>query len=210
MEFVPFWNSMAGLTLTPAQWQEAGVGKAAFDAMALLQRPGFGFSIPLKSYASCYGKVIIDASPLEPNKQDEIVFRTPDGAKQKISTLELENWLNQLDADEIIVNDKLYLIKTNSKLVTIAEAKVKYLISDEPAANGIQGIVMIGLNPVFNILDEGFAQDYQVLDRGCDCTTCKLGFTRSYLHHLLQHTPLLAQRFLVQHNVWQACNYTNK
>ena len=36
----------------------------------------------------------------------------------------------------------------------------------------------------------------------CSCETCSQGFTRAYFHHLLQHTPLLAQRFLVIHNVF--------
>lgn len=207
MQFVPFWNSLAGLTLTPTQWSHTGVQSFAFDLNLLLQRPGIGLSKSLREYTHCFGKIIIDARAIQPNKNLEIDYRTPDGAKQKISIQQLDFWLNLLNPDKIIVNEQLILEKNRSKTLMLTEASSNYYISDEPASSAIQGFVMQNSNQVFNILDEQFAHDHQPLVNCCECKTCKTGFTRSYLHHLLGHTPLLAQRFLVQHNIWQICNY---
>ncbi len=43
--------------------------------------------------------------------------------------------------------------------------------------------------------------NFNVLDPNCSCPTCTQKLTRAYLHHLLQHTPLLCQRFLILHNI---------
>ena len=52
-----------------------------------------------------------------------------------------------------------------------------------------------------NILDTIYSEDFTSLAAGCVCPTCQQGFTKAYLHHLLQNTPLLAQRFLIAHNI---------
>lgn len=43
---------------------------------------------------------------------------------------------------------------------------------------------------------------HEVIDLACTCPTCKAQLTKAYLSHLYQHTPLLAQRFLMQHNLY--------
>ncbi|MGQ3892861.1 queuine tRNA-ribosyltransferase [Legionella sp. CNM-4043-24] len=74
-----------------------------------------------------------------------------------------------------------------------------FLESDSPARAGAAGLVY-SQDGTFSVLDPAMEQAFQLLDRDCTCPTCKQQFTRAYLHHLLQHTPLLAQRFIVQHN----------
>lgn len=83
----------------------------------------------------------------------------------------------------------------------------KYLIeSDTPAKDGMTGMVYDAGGP-FNILDTSMTNDSRLIDETCQCLTCNQKFTRAYLHHLLQQTPLLAQRYLIQHNVWYCQNY---
>jgi queuine tRNA-ribosyltransferase len=73
--------------------------------------------------------------------------------------------------------------------------------SDTPAQDGMTGVVY-SHEGSFSILSPEMVNAHQPLDSQCQCQTCRQSFTRAYLHHLLQHTPLLAQRFLVQHNVY--------
>lgn len=76
---------------------------------------------------------------------------------------------------------------------------VQYLSSDLPAHDGYQGLVYYKKEQI-SLKDETYRLDFNVIDEQCPCPTCKQQLTRSYLHHLLAHTPLLCQRFLIQHN----------
>lgn len=83
----------------------------------------------------------------------------------------------------------------------------KYVIeTDTPAKDGEAGLVY-SEEGAFNILDSSMTNDSRLIDQSCQCQTCTQLFTRAYLHHLLQQTPLLAQRYLVQHNVLYCQNY---
>ncbi|OGV49976.1 MAG: hypothetical protein A3F46_04095 [Legionellales bacterium RIFCSPHIGHO2_12_FULL_42_9] len=71
--------------------------------------------------------------------------------------------------------------------------------SDKPASDALQGNIYSS-DGVFNLLEPHYRDDFSPLDDVCCCFTCQEGYTRAYLHHLLQQTPLLAQRFLILHN----------
>ncbi|BCZ97630.1 TPA: queuine tRNA-ribosyltransferase [Legionella pneumophila] len=73
--------------------------------------------------------------------------------------------------------------------------------SDEPAKNAMQGIVY-GREGNVDLTDESQAFNFQLIDENCSCPTCSAQLTRAYLHHLLANTPLLCQRFLIQHNAY--------
>lgn len=73
--------------------------------------------------------------------------------------------------------------------------------SDIPASDACRGKVYS--NGVNLSLDEvNYAKQFKVIDEYCKCQTCEQQLTRAYLHHLLLHTPLLCQRFLIQHNIY--------
>lgn len=100
-------------------------------------------------------------------------------------------------------NKKFYLMGDFSleqlrKLATYSHCLVE---SNKAAEDGICGIVYTSEGST-SILNEAMRDDFEMIDKDCGCDTCHFKLTRSYLHHLLQHTPLLAQRFLIQHNVW--------
>ena len=46
-----------------------------------------------------------------------------------------------------------------------------------------------------------YHQDQNVLDKNCDCPTCKGGFSRAYLSHLVRENEILGLRLLSIHNL---------
>lgn len=73
--------------------------------------------------------------------------------------------------------------------------------SNQPAQDGLDGIVY-GPHGVIDLNNKACATCFELIDEQCICPTCTARLTQAYLHHLYEHTPLLAQRFLIQHNVF--------
>ena len=55
--------------------------------------------------------------------------------------------------------------------------------------------------PRLNLRNAVHARSRDVIDRHCDCLTCREGYSRGYLHHLLKSKEVLAMTLLSQHNV---------
>lgn len=85
------------------------------------------------------------------------------------------------------------------KALSLAEGDL--IESDEPARMAMHGLMYTG-NQVLDLKDEAYVSDFRMIDSQCQCPTCSAQLTRAYLHHLLLHTPLLCERFLIQHNAW--------
>lgn len=75
-----------------------------------------------------------------------------------------------------------------------------YIESNQPAKDACSGLVYTEHGTI-DLRDKQYAMQFERIDSSCDCPTCEQAFTRAYLHHLLEHTPLLCQRFLIQHNL---------
>lgn len=95
---------------------------------------------------------------------------------------------------------------TLAEMKQLSAGKRLLFESDEPASNGMQGLVYHDRG-VLAILDPSQSENHQPIDRSCQCNTCFAQLTVAYLHHLLQQTPLLAQRYLIQHNVYYCRNH---
>ena len=80
---------------------------------------------------------------------------------------------------------------------------IEWIESDEPAAAAMQGIVF-SKKAMINLIYPATEMQFETIDPQCTCPTCAQQFTQAYLHHLFLHTPLLCQRFLIQHNVFYA------
>jgi queuine tRNA-ribosyltransferase len=78
---------------------------------------------------------------------------------------------------------------------------IEWIESDEPAAAAMQGIVF-SRKGLVNLTDSQEQMQFETIDPECACPTCSQLLTKAYLHHLFLHTPLLCQRFLIQHNVY--------
>ncbi|KTD31710.1 queuine tRNA-ribosyltransferase [Legionella moravica] len=85
----------------------------------------------------------------------------------------------------------------------LCDAGIDYIESDEPAHAAYQGRVYSGAETV-DLTNSSTELQFDVIDPDCQCPTCSQRLTKAYLHHLYLHTPLLCQRFLIQHNVFQA------
>ncbi|STX29352.1 queuine tRNA-ribosyltransferase [Legionella beliardensis] len=80
--------------------------------------------------------------------------------------------------------------------------------TNRPALDGMMGLFYSReKDEQLTIIAQEMSMDYQTLDNSCQCKTCSAQLTRAYLHHLLGQTPLLAQRYLVQHNLYFCQNY---
>ncbi|KTD18461.1 hypothetical protein [Legionella jordanis] len=82
------------------------------------------------------------------------------------------------------------------------------LLSDSPAKLAYLGQVYSHTG-ILNLQEIHMAHQHRAIDEECSCPTCEQGLTRAYLHHLLAQTPLLCQRFLIQHNAHYFQNYLN-
>lgn len=81
-----------------------------------------------------------------------------------------------------------------------------WIESDAPAAMAMRGMVF-SEQGVLQLTEDIHAMQFEPVDTSCGCLTCSQQLTKAYLHHLYLHTPLLCQRFLIQHNVYYAQNY---
>ena len=76
--------------------------------------------------------------------------------------------------------------------------------SNAPLMAAEQGLALA--SKTLDIKNAAYALDINPLVDSCLCQTC-CDHTRSYLHHLYQHTPILAIQLLAVHNVKTAWNY---
>ncbi len=75
-----------------------------------------------------------------------------------------------------------------------------HLESNRPADDAYTGH-LYSKEGTLAITDAKYATQFIAIDEQCTCAVCDQKLTRAYLHHLYQHTPLLCQRFLIQHNI---------
>lgn len=85
-------------------------------------------------------------------------------------------------------------------MLELSSKGISYLESDQPAADACLEHVYTN-EGVISLLDINYATQFEPIDNECTCPTCAQQLTRAYLHHLLVQTPLLCQRFLIQHNI---------
>ena len=90
-----------------------------------------------------------------------------------------------------------------NRIKQLQSAGIYHIESDTPALDGRQGCLYTHSGEI-NISDKQFAENFSIISANCACIVCQQGLTLAYLHHLLANTPLLAQRLLIQHNVFYA------
>ncbi|MGC1183513.1 tRNA-guanine transglycosylase [Legionella sp.] len=90
----------------------------------------------------------------------------------------------------------------NAELLHYIRSKdVEFIESDEPANAALHGRVYSQRGDI-DLTDCSTEKQFETIDPDCNCPVCSQQFTKAYFHHLLQHTPLLCQRLLIQHNVF--------
>lgn len=188
---VPILNSTAGLTLTPTQWHRTGLTHFGLEVIQLLQRPEYA------KQAKIPGKLIIDAREVSVTHSGMIHFRGTDGSKQHIDVEQLFEWISRLNPEYVAYHAPLPLG---------LQALPTHLWFGDCLSDKAYHGYFIAQAHFHSILDASFEMDFQILDVHCQCESCQQGFTRAYLHHLFQHTPMLAQRYLMMHNMFVAAH----
>lgn len=60
-----------------------------------------------------------------------------------------------------------------------------------------------------NLNNAQYKTDKKPLDKNCECYTCKNGFSRAYLAHLVREKEMLGLRLLTLHNLYTLIDITN-
>lgn len=84
--------------------------------------------------------------------------------------------------------------------------QITYVETDQPAHLAMQGKVY-SESGILDLTKNEFREQFTVIASNCSCSTCSQQLTKAYLHHLLAHTPLLCQRFLIQHNAYYSFTF---
>ncbi len=163
-------------------------------------------------------KIMREFPQLWDNWNDAII---PFLAAEDVSIQELQRihgvYFNQnhLSAANILVEQlerwsalPLYIIG-HSELESLDELRKEgtvWVESDAPAAMAMRSLVF-SQQGILQLTEDIYAMQFEPVDTTCVCPTCSQQLTKAYLHHLYLHTPLLCQRFLIQHNVYYAQNY---
>lgn len=195
-KFIPILTTQAGLCLTYDNWEAIGIDTVSYHLDSLLMKPGFARLSELNNLASYVGwkkNILLNASMLQANQAGDYIVKSDyDGARTQYTHEQIINLIAQL-------KPTMVLLPGGALQDHIHYAGIDYVESNQPALDGYHGIVYEKSNS-FSVQDETQRLQFEVIDCACGCPTCRQGFTRAYLHHLFQHTPLLCQRLLIQHN----------
>lgn len=227
-QYVPHITTLAGSCLTQANWQTLGIHSALCTLSHMLIKPGLAFwqnGMDAKTYLAWDGVLILDARNLQLNSRQEFMLQSPyDGSRVCLNLEQFWSLVQQLQPEVLLVADDLPLaapsaveilfgsmhppIELLEKLPQGFVEEGSWFVygehtlycSDRPTQDALQGRVYHS-DGCFSIEAPEFSLDFQPLVSGCGCPTCQQTFTRAYLHHLFQSTPLLCQRLLMMHNV---------
>ena len=230
IQYVPHITTLAGACLTGTNWQALGIHYALCTLSHMIIKPGLAFwqnGMDLKTYLAWDGVLIVDARNLKLNSRQEFVVQSPyDGSRVSLDLEQFWDLVQQLQPDMLLVSNDLPLralpaVKILSGGMSCPTELVEKLpqgfdqegswfvygedtlyTSDRPAQDALQGRVYQA-DGWFSIQAPEFSLDFQPLVSNCVCPTCQQTFTRAYLHHLFQSTPLLCQRLLLMHNVME-------
>lgn len=225
-KYIPYITTPAAC-LTRDNWRELGIDSGVAVLSQLLIKPGLAFwqqKISLAQYLAWDTTLILDASDMALTPQSEFVIRSPyDGSRYSLSIDGFWEVVQRLNPAILLLPQgmserpcgqvRCYHRGTELREGVYIEAQEGWLFldgmqtlyaSDQPARDAVQGSVYTTQGAPFSILDATYAMDFQILSPNCTCPTCQQGFTRAYLHHLLQTTPLLCHRLLLMHNVTQS------
>jgi len=70
-----------------------------------------------------------------------------------------------------------------------------------PTRNGRNGTAFTGSGKIV-LRNAVYIDDFRVIEEGCGCLTCKNGYTRAYIRHLIGASEILGLRLVSLHNVY--------
>lgn len=198
---IPLINPPASACLTPENWQAVGVTTACCQLESLLIKPGLALlqSLPnLQRWFGWSGALWLNLELPEAVAGQIKLISPYDGQRLQLDLGQIGQLVQSWPDIHCILPQRNRAFWQSLDLHwsdTIPEC------TDVPAAQGLAGF-FITASGYESISAEEFSNAFTPLAADCSCPVCTQGLTRAYLHHLYAHTPLLAQRFLVQHNIF--------
>ena len=202
---MPIFTTPAGRCLTAKNWREAGVQRACFYLEALLVKPGLAYLKTLPDwtmYSGWDGDWVLNASLPTPNSEGQYVICSPyDGARVSCSMQDIVDIVLHLKPQGVILPEGQDVgeLATVTQILSVTDDNA--IASNAPAEDACQGIVY-GSEGDIHLRNKIYSTQFEPIDSQCHCPSCEQSLTRAYLHHLLEHTPLLCHRFLIQHNLY--------
>lgn len=219
-KFIPIATSDAGMCLTWQNWQDCGIDTLSFSLESLLMKPGLEIlnsHSHLRHLTGWPGRSILNARFSSSYRAGTWQIKSSyDGSLFKITEARLQQLILHLAPDEIILPEALShtfdpVSYNNIPVLQSTEAgfyvssnchtSELYFESNQPAQEGQLGHIYTEEGKI-NIKSALYEQSFIPLAADCHCPTCQQKLTRAYFHHLIEQTPLLAQRFLICHNVY--------
>lgn len=220
-QFAPLIEGSAGNSLTMSNWQEVGVNCLCYRLSELLIKPGKALLSQLtclKEFIAWERAIIVLIDLPKPSTAGIYSLKSSfDGRVISLDHTELLEILKVIRPDVIAIraDEKLLFELTNDLpdrtvltyhptdhgFIMMQADKSLWTTSVKPAEDGFKGIVYSEQGD-FSVLATDMKDTHTQLSPSCQCPACRQSLTRAYFHHLLQQTPLLAQRFLIQHNVF--------
>ncbi len=228
--FVAVLTSLAGSILTAANWRASNCSWGVAYLSDLLVKPGYRYlrQLPdLHSHFAWHGQLMLNVTLPKPNTDNQYILKSPyDGSRMSVArdaVLELVSSLNPqylivaAGEDSVFCCENAEVIHLSSgngacprylqdndmlgQPVELSENNPFWIESDKPAQHGHAGHVYRD-DMLIDITSRQYQQQFVPIDTCCQCPICQAKLSLAYLHHIYQHTPLLGQRLLIQHNVF--------
>ncbi len=92
-------------------------------------------------------------------------------------------------------------VGTPANILEAVDRGIDFFDCVYPSRNGRHGHVYTGHGKK-NLFNQKYEKDLRPIEEGCGCPTCKAGYSRAYIRHLLKAKEMLGLRFCVLHNLY--------
>lgn len=196
---IPLLNHKNAVLLSEQDVREMGFARVALCLAEILMKPGLNALLASKQPSrllAIQGGWVADLRGLQylPAADSFALVSHYDGSKLKISQAQLLHVLQHLEVQALVLPKNG--VANFSRFEHIDDTRIELDAFCKAHAGEFwdgQGYADIQ-NPQYRL-------DTRILAEDCTCKICRTPFTKSYLHHLYQETPLLAERYLALHNL---------
>lgn len=199
---IPLLNQKNAVLLSEQDILEMGFSRAAFCFAELLMKPGLDALLASenpKRLLGIQGGWVADLRAVlyAPNAESFSLVSHYDGSKLSVSLEQMTRLLVHLDVRVLVL----------PPACTGLFADYEHL---DPGHIESNAFVKAHLGQFWDgqtyldIRDAQYQLDTTTLAKDCHCKACLAPYTKTYLHHLYQETPLLAERYLAMHNLMQS------
>ena len=92
-------------------------------------------------------------------------------------------------------------VGTPANILEAVDRGVDFFDSVYPSRNARHGQLYTNHGKV-NIKNQQYERDMSPIEEGCQCPTCKAGYSKAYIRHLMKANEMLGMRLCVTHNLY--------